>query len=450
MSALLRVAYFVGDLIFLNLSIFFSYSLFNTALLGEERVNSIYLFIFSNLAWLFLIVVSNPYNFSRSWAISKVFKSQASFIFIHLLVVASLIFFFKKNYDPLQIGVMYLLFVPVFLLWKLIMLYLFNVFANKSANSKNVILVGQGDLAKEVRRYFLIHPELRYRFLGLFENGPKGLPLEEIQRFCKEKRIHEIYCCLPEMNNIELKKLIDFGLDSLIRVKLIADYRPFQQKSLELEQYDYIPVFNITPISLDDVKNQVLKRIFDCLFSSLVVLTILSWLVPITAMIIKIDSKGPVFFRQKRSGKDNKPFYCLKFRTMEINSEANVRQATYNDSRITRVGRFLRKTSLDEFPQFFNVLRGDMSTVGPRPHMIEHNEEYSKLIANFMGRHYIKPGITGLAQSMGYRGETKNIIDMQSRVKLDRFYIENWSFFLDIKIIAMTVLSLLRGSEKAY
>ena len=121
-----------------------------------------------------------------------------------------------------------------------------------------------------------------------------------------------------------------------------------------------------------------------------------------------------------------------------------------NDPRITPFGRFLRRSSLDEFPQFFNVLRGDMSTVGPRPHMIKHNEEYSKLIANFMGRHYIKPGITGLAQSMGYRGETKNIIDMQSRVKLDRFYIENWSFFLDIKIIAMTVLSLLRGSEKAY
>ena len=278
MSALLRVAFFVGDLIFLNLSIFFSYSLFNIALLGEERANSIYLFIFSNLAWLFLIVVSNPYNFSRSWAISKVFKSQSSFIFIHLLVVASLIFFFKKNYDPLQIGVMYLLFVPVFLVWKLIMLYLFNVFANKNAIAKNVILVGQGDLAKEVRRYFLIHPELRYRFLGLFENGPEGLPLTEIQTFCQEKKVHEIYCCLPEMNNMELKKLIDFGLDSLIRVKLVADYRPFQQKSLQLEQYDYIPVFNVTPISLDDYKNQVLKRIFDCLFSLLVVLTILSWL----------------------------------------------------------------------------------------------------------------------------------------------------------------------------
>ena len=135
---------------------------------------------------------------------------------------------------------------------------------------------------------------------------------------------------------------------------------------------------------------------------------------------------------------------------MITNPEANVKQATKNDMRITRVGQFLRKTSLDELPQFFNVLQGTMSTVGPRPHMIKHNEEYSKIIERFMGRHYIKPGVTGLAQSMGYRGETKDLVDMRNRVKLDRFYIENWSFFLDLKIITLTVMSLLRGSEKAY
>jgi Undecaprenyl-phosphate glucose phosphotransferase len=450
MSVLLRVAFFVGDLIFLNLSIVYSYSLFNVKLIGEERVNSIYLFIFSNLAWLFLIVVSNPYNFSRNWGISKVFKSQSSFIFIHLLVVASLIFFFKKNYAPLQIGVMYFLFFPVFFLWKLSILYLFNVFSRKSLIAKNVIIVGEVDLAREVRRYFLIHPELRYRFCGLFQNTAAGLPLNQIVEFCKEKRVHEIYCCLPNINNSDLKKLIDFGLDSLIRVKLVADYRPFQQKSLELEQYDQIPVFNINTIPLDDLRNQILKRIFDFMFSLTVVVTILSWLVPIVALAIKIDTPGPIFFRQRRNGKNNQPFNCVKFRTMFANSEANIKQATKNDQRITRFGMFLRKTSLDELPQFFNVLQGTMSTVGPRPHMIKHNEEYSRIIEKFMGRHYIKPGITGLAQSMGYRGETKDLIDMRNRVKLDHFYIENWSFLLDIKIIILTTISLLRGSEKAY
>ena len=450
MSVLLRAAFFVGDLLFLNLSIVYSYSAFHVELVGEERVNSIYLFIFSNLAWLFLIIVSTPYTFSRNWGISKSLKSQSSFIFIHLLVVASLIFFFKKNYSPLQIGVMYALFVPVFFLWKFLILYLINVFTGKGLMARNVIIVGQVDLAREVRKYFLIHPELRYRFLGLFENEAEGLPLKRIQEFCGEKKVHEIYCCLPNINNNELKKLIDFGLDALIRVKLVTDYRPFQQKSLELEQYDQIPVFNITTIPLDDLRNQILKWIFDFLFSLAVTVTILSWFVPLMALAIKIDSPGPVFFRQRRNGKNNRPFNCIKFRTMIANQEAHVKQATKNDMRITRVGQFLRKTSLDELPQFFNVLQGQMSTVGPRPHMIKHNEEYSKIIEKFMGRHYIKPGVTGLAQSMGYRGETRDLADMRNRVKLDRFYIENWSFLLDIKIIILTVITLLRGSEKAY
>lgn len=445
MSILIRVVFFIGDLIFLNLSIILSYSIFKIEILGEERPNSIYLFIFSNLAWLFLTLVSNPYNFSRSWGISKMLKSQLSFIFIHLLVVASLIYFLKRNYAPEQMVLMYLLFVPAFFLWKLLALFLSVIFTKQSIRTKNVIIVGQRDLAREVRRYFLIHPELKYRFLGLFEKTPRGLPLEQIKEFCEKRNIAEIYCCLPEMENNELRGLIDYGMDSLIRVKMIADYRSFQQKSLELEHYDQIPVFNISTIPLDDFKSQLIKRTFDLAFSLIVILTVLSWMVPIIALAIKLDSSGPVFFKQRRSGRDNRPFSCFKFRTMIVNSEADTKQATANDSRVTQFGNFLRNSSLDEFPQFFNVLMGDMSTVGPRPHMLRHTEEYSKIIAKFMGRHYVKPGITGLAQCMGYRGETKNINDMRNRIKLDRFYIENWSFYFDVKIIFQTIGSIIKG-----
>jgi len=450
MPTLLRFLFFIGDLLFLNLSIALSYSFFNVEIMGTQRTNSVYLFIFSNLTWLFLIVVSNPYIYSRSWGIPKIIRSQLSFIFIHLLVVASLIFFFKKDYAPSQILTMYLIFIPTFFLWKLLILFLTNLLTNKDIDTRNVIIIGHGDLAKEVRRYFLIHPELKYRFLKMFEKTFDELPLKDIQLFCQEKEVHEIYCCLPEIQNHELKRLIDFGLDSLIRVKLIADFRSFQQKPLELEHYDHIPVFNITTIPLDSIKNQVFKRAFDFLFSLGVITFILSWLIPIIAIVIRIDSKGPAFFRQKRSGKDNKPFTCLKFRTMIVNQEADTKQATANDSRVTKLGHFLRRTSLDELPQFFNVLMGDMSTVGPRPHMLKHTEEYSKLIVKFMGRHYVKPGITGLAQCMGYRGETKNIIDMRNRVKLDRFYIENWSWVFDMKIVFLTAVSMLRNNEKAF
>ena len=176
----------------------------------------------------------------------------------------------------------------------------------------------------------------------------------------------------------------------------------------------------------------------------------MSWLVPLIALLIKLDSKGPVFFRQKRSGKNNHNFYCFKFRTMRVNGEADIVQASRNDSRITRIGAFLRRTSLDELPQFYNVLRGEMSVVGPRPHMINHTIEFSEKIDNFWQRQSVQPGITGLAQAKGYRGETNTALKLKNRIKLDRFYVDNWSFLFDIRIIILTVFSLLERNENAY
>ena len=196
--------------------------------------------------------------------------------------------------------------------------------------------------------------------------------------------------------------------------------------------------------------NRVVKRVFDLIFSSAVIVLVLSWLVPLIGMLIKLDSRGGIFFVQKRGGLNNQPFDCLKFRTMVIHKEADHKQATKDDPRITRIGKFLRKSSLDEFPQFINVFLGQMSLIGPRPHPLKLNEEFSVKIEGLMARHYVKPGLTGLAQSMGYRGETKNIIDMENRIAMDRFYIENWSMWLDVKIIFRTVISLVKGSENAY
>lgn len=181
------------------------------------------------------------------------------------------------------------------------------------------------------------------------------------------------------------------------------------------------------------------KRFFDVVFSLLVICCLLLWLVPLIALLIRLESKGPIFFRQLRTGKDGKPFYCLKFRSMRPNSQADSVQARRNDVRITVVGGYLRKTSLDELPQFFNVLRGEMSIVGPRPHMLAHTEQYTLLIENFMDRHLIMPGITGLAQVSGHRGETRNVEAMAKRVEADIRYLNNWTFWLDVKIIWLTL-----------
>ena len=192
------------------------------------------------------------------------------------------------------------------------------------------------------------------------------------------------------------------------------------------------------------------KRIFDFAFASLVTALLLSWLLPILAIIIKLESRGPVLFKQLRTGKNGKPFYCYKLRTMYLNDDSEHRQASRGDSRITKVGAFLRKTSLDELPQFINVLRGEMSVVGPRPHMLQHTIIYSQIIENFMERHAVAPGITGLAQVAGYRGETKETEAMVKRVHADIHYISNWSFGLDLKIVLLTIRQAVYGHENAF
>jgi putative colanic acid biosynthesis UDP-glucose lipid carrier transferase len=182
----------------------------------------------------------------------------------------------------------------------------------------------------------------------------------------------------------------------------------------------------------------------------MVTIFLLSWLVPIIALLIKLDSKGPVFFLQERSGKNNEPFTCIKFRSLAVNKESDSKQVTKGDTRITKLGKFLRKSSIDELPQFFNVLTGDMSVVGPRPHMLKHTEEYSAIIMKYMIRHYQKPGVTGHAQVNGFRGEIKTEEQLIKRIEYDVWYIENWNIWLDLKIIIQTVVVTIKGQDNAF
>ena len=255
---------------------------------------------------------------------------------------------------------------------------------------------------------------------------------------------------MPSLSETQIKTIIDFAENNLKTVKFIPSFENLYSKKLKYETYDYVPVLSLRNILLEEPFNKFIKRLFDIVFSLFIIVCVLSWLTPILAVIIKSESKGTIFFRQIRNGYNFKQFYCYKFRSMKINAEADTAQATRNDKRLTRVGTFLRKTSIDELPQFFNVLAGNMSVVGPRPHMVNENEKYLKSIDKFMVRHFIKPGITGLAQVNGYRGEIETQSDIINRIKYDINYIENWSLLLDIKIITLTVFNSLRGEKKAY
>jgi putative colanic acid biosynthesis UDP-glucose lipid carrier transferase len=447
MPASLQGIFFLGDILLLNLSIIASLYFGDRFYWLTEGSNNVYLLVYSNLAWLFLVMVSTPYRVTRGWAISKIVKNQLAFVFIHLLVLASLVFFFRQHYSIQQVSTIYALFIPLFFAFRVVALYLRKVLTTE-LSVKNYVILGRNNLAYEVRRFYLVHADSGYRFKGFLDFDNSERSTESIQNFCVQNDVQEIFCCVYEPS--QMQTIIQFGLNSLIKVRIITKPPGDQNTVIQLDPREQQYGIDHSTISLDEPRHQLVKRIFDIFFSSLFCLTVMWWLIPIVGLVIAIDSRGPIFFVQLRSGKGNRPFKCLKFRTMVVNTEANIRQASRDDKRITKLGHFLRKTSIDELPQFFNVLVGSMSVVGPRPHMLQHTDQYSKLIEQFMGRHYVKPGITGLAQCMGYRGETKDVADMENRVRMDRYYIENWTFWFDIKIIFLTVVSLIRGSDKAF
>ena len=244
--------------------------------------------------------------------------------------------------------------------------------------------------------------------------------------------------------------MIQFCENNFKILKFISERGGLLSKKLKTDTYGLSTVQSLREMPLSNDYNTFLKRLFDIIFSFLVITLLLSWLTPLIAFLIKLESSGPVFFKQTRNGIKYKEFTCFKFRSMIENSDADIQQATKNDLRVTRLGKILRKTSLDELPQFFNVLIGDMSVVGPRPHMTRENERYSKTVNKFMVRHFVKPGITGLAQVKGYRGEIETEEDIVNRVKYDIYYLENWSLLLDLNIVFLTSINFITGQKKAY
>lgn len=318
-------------------------------------------------------------------------------------------------------------------------------------NLRNVVILGNGKSVEELAYFFNDNPDYGYNLMKIFDlKTNKKESLEEACIYVLDNKVDEIYGSLNSLSNSNVEELINFADNNLKTIKLLPDSKNTLLRNLAVEYYGYIPIISLRIIPLEKEVNKRFKRIFDIVFSVLIILFILSWLTPLLAILIKLDSKGPIFFKQRRNGLNYEEFICYKFRSMRLNPIADLEQVQKNDPRITRLGRFIRKTSIDELPQFFNVLLGDMSVVGPRPHMVSHTEMYAKSIDKFMVRHFIKPGITGLAQINGYRGEVETEKDIINRVRFDIFYLENWTILLDLKIIFKTVINAIKGEEKAY
>jgi putative colanic acid biosynthesis UDP-glucose lipid carrier transferase len=325
---------------------------------------------------------------------------------------------------------------------------------------KDLVIVGDGPAAEEIHQYCEDQTVRGYRFRGVFNDTPIDGPLEAtrigtldaVRSYVIQNRIDILYCALPGTRRQEITELMEFCERNTIRFRVIPSAESFIPvvKASELEFHGAVPVSKLRREPLDITMNRRIKRAFDIVFSLAVILFIFTWLFPILALLVKLSSKGPVFFKQMRSGKDNKEFVCWKFRSMRMNDLADSKQATKDDPRVTAMGRFLRKSNLDEMPQFFNVLFGHMSVVGPRPHPLRLNDQYRDIIDKYMVRHFVRPGITGWAQVSGFRGETRTPELMERRVELDVWYLENWSFWLDLKIVLKTVTNMFKRDPNAY
>ena len=325
-----------------------------------------------------------------------------------------------------------------------------------NGNHRRVLIIGSTDSTQELKDFFTNKSEYGYDLLGVYSSNSSqntnGNIQDAVEFISNNDAIDEIYCAMDELSENEINTFVKYAELNQCNIKFIPKTANFFSKRLKTDFYNYLPVLSIQEVALNKPFNRVLKRMFDVVFSILVIVFLLSWISLILFILIKLESKGPLLYKHKRNGINYKEFDCYKFRSLRINSSESENYVKKKDQRVTKIGRFLRQTSLDELPQFINVLKGDMSVVGPRPHMLSYTESYSKKIDpyNFIFRHNVKPGITGLAQVKGFRGEVKADEDIINRVKYDIFYIENWSILLDFDIIARTILGIIKGDEKAY
>jgi len=418
-------------------------------------INFSYFGFYLFLSWTIVSFFSNLYEVYRFTLPVEIFGKVIKQFALYLLVVVSFFPFYKTAIFSGSAIALYLsTLLVIVLFFKTLLFYYIKKYRLVTGNNyRNTIIIGYTKEAIDLKNIFENRPDYGYRFKGFFSDKKTNEfivgKIDEIKKFCFIEKIDEIYCSLNEISNERLKDFIDFTDTNRIELKFIPDTKAIFSKNLKINYYELFPVLSLQRTPLHNPLIQAIKRMFDVLFSSFVILFFLSWLTPLMALIIKMESKGPVFFKQSRPGLNEEKFICYKFRSMQPNLNTE-QEASRNDPRVTKVGKLIRKTSIDELPQFFNVLVGDMSIVGPRPHLWSQNKIYSKKVKSYMIRHYVKPGITGLAQVKGYRGEIETDEDMINRIKLDVFYIENWSFAMDIKIILQTVINIFKGEEKAY
>lgn len=454
----------LGDLVLLNLSFILAGVLrFHEIHIEDTAYYDYYvqLFVFVNLLWFLLSMLLKTYNTGLTLEPRLSVSKTLSVFFWHLFLLLLLLFSLKKGeYSRLFLVYFYAFSFVSILPWHFFFLRFRRMARRKGNGFRQVVLVGEGQRLQAFINTINAKPELAIKVVATFSDNAlegKGFTqyqAQEVYPFLEEYhfsrsedlKLHEIYVAL-EPDDEQISRIFYLSEFYGLRYRVLPDLGIKFSRHIQIDFFDEVPVITLRQEPLEYYHLRAIKRAFDLLFCFFVIVCIAPWLFPLLAIGVKLSGKGPILFAQKRHGHEGAPFTIYKFRSMVPNAEAHQRQAVANDARITRFGRFIRRHHLDELPQIYNILIGEMSVIGPRPHMLEHTEKYNKLIRNYMLRHFVKPGITGLSQVRGLKGE-HSLEEMKQRVKTDVYYTENWSLLLDISILLRTLGLVIKGDKK--
>lgn len=443
------------DFVILN-GVFFGVTLLNPTV---EVIHSRLVWLLLNLAYAPVVYHQGRIHKVRALPMDRLLLRTLQGALCQALLFVFLLYLMGQTMVPLLIfAEFYVLFIPLLMLWWALAHYLLKAYRRNGHSYSRIVIVGCRQTAERLLTEMRFDPGFGYRCQGFFDiYCPPDFMykqlyagnLSDLEEFVIREGTDEIFYTLSGENREAVQLVSGICEKHMIKFHYVPQISPYLTRRFRLDAIGQMPVLEVRNNPLEREANKVMKRAFDIAFSGLSLLFSPLIFIPV-AIAVKLSSPGPVFFKQMRTGYRGNDFLCWKFRTMRVNDDADKVQATKNDPRKTRLGEFLRRTSIDELPQFINVFKGDMSVVGPRPHMLKHTEDYRRLIDQYMVRHLIKPGITGWAQVRGFRGQTEELWQMEKRVENDIWYIEHWSFMLDMKIIVRTVINAFRGEEGAF
>lgn len=455
----LQIFLFLLDLIMLNMILFAFHVMESNKTNLETYLINYSTWVYFTLFWILISLLLGQYNAKIILRFELLIKRTIQvFIIWVVFVLGFLLSQHNKADSSSSIFLSILFFLIALLLNRFIFFGMKGYIKYQKMLGKKILILGYNETAKKIANYFE-EEGVNTQLMGFIENQsniteltnyPILTGVKKTIKYAEQLCVDEIISTISPEQNKYVYSLMKNAEDRCIRFKVVPDLSLFFRRPVVIDNIRDMPVLSLRTDPLEDLGNKMKKRILDLSISLTVTLLILSWMLPIIGLMIRLDSKGPILFSQIRTGRNNRPFKCLKFRSMYLNADADARSATKGDPRVSKLGAFLRKTSLDEFPQFLNVLMGDMSLVGPRPHMLKHTSEFSRLVEHYMIRQFLKPGITGWAQVNGFRGEIRDPIQIKRRVSSDLWYLENWTIWLDLRILFLTFYRVITGDKQAY